>query len=396
MVILNFLFLFLHILSFNQSMPKNIPARKTILSEYTMFDDSYFMFVKLDTSQFLFQRIDITSSYNTINRNVFEEQKVNKSTYIKDVRINLNESLTVTGEERVFTFLIGRSLNYTITIPEISLVIFPKIRILNVQASRFAFAYDIPDKNHSITHQLKANGKIDHLCFTLSREYSDYGLVYFGDIPIEIIEGLHKASCPIIGNERYWECELTHVFIGDISYANVKDNFSYINSYSSHFTTDHYAIKAPQFAYDILIDKVFNQAILNGKCNRESVYGSEMIKCNCNDVKSFASLIFVFNQYAFTFTSKELFKEVHSVCYYQIERNTKGDNWVIGSLFYKYITSFDYDLKSVVFYSNTRIDRISINALYPNNKIVAKYLFIISLILMTCMCIILLLIKTNK
>lgn len=367
---------------------------KTVFTSYVLFYNWYFMFVNINFHPFqiAFQSVDLTTSYNTVNRFVFDENKINITSYLGPKTIKMNETTTVNGEERVLSYYLGND----ISIPEISFVLLDKNTNYKGRSSKYAFAYDIPDKNHSITHQLKTNGLIDHLSFSLLKDLEENGTIFFGSIPNKVIVGFDEASCPINGNRGYWECYLSHVFIGNMSYVNVKETFYYINSYSSHFTTDHFEIRAPKTVYEIIIKRIFYEALLDDKCKIGEYNSAEVIQCDCKEVDSFDSITFVFNGFAFAFESREIFKELDNICYYMITSNIKNNNWVIGHLFFKYIPSFDYELKSVVFYSNSTIGKVKLNALDFNSKKVKRLLCITSSVVMLCMMIFLTIIKSKK
>lgn len=61
------------------------------------------------------------------------------------------------------------------------------------------FAYKFTNDSHSIIHQLKALGAINHLSYSLipKNDHSEPGHIAFGGIPSQFTQGHTKGTCKV-------------------------------------------------------------------------------------------------------------------------------------------------------------------------------------------------------
>ena len=131
------------------------------------------------------------------------------------------------------------------------------------------------------------------------------------------------------------------------------------------------------------IDKIFfSELIKDNLCKieklEENVYISQHIVYSCinnkkiqEKIKLFPTLYFEIkpNNLTFFFTYKEIFQSFNNRLYFLI--TFKDDNysdWTLGHLFLrKYLTSFDYNSKTISFYKN-QVDEINKKSEIPNKE----------------------------
>ena len=75
--------------------------------------------------------------------------------------------------------------------------------------------YKFRDLQLSFLHQLKNKNWIDELSFTFGPEKDDeYGDIYFGGIPDEIIKNKKSVSLKVKERDHYWGTNLQYIYIG--------------------------------------------------------------------------------------------------------------------------------------------------------------------------------------
>ena len=169
------------------------------------------------------------------------------------------------------------------------------------------------------------------------------------------------------------------LFVNEIKFKNKKSNYiekdvKVTLKYNSEFIKGSYTFRNE-------IDNIFfNELIYEKLCTKEiieeNIYISKDIVYSCENtetlkekLKYFPNLYFEVKEYnlTFLFNYKELFKLHDDRIYFLIyfKEGSLLNYWDIGELFLrKYITSFNYDSKTISFYKN-QIDEINIKTDIP-------------------------------
>ena len=169
------------------------------------------------------------------------------------------------------------------------------------------------------------------------------------------------------------------LFVNEIKFKNKKSNYiekdvKVTLKYDSEFIKGSYTFRNE-------IDNIFfNELIYEKLCTKEiieeNIYISKDIVYSCENtatlkekLKYFPNLYFEMKEYnlTFLFNYKELFKLHDDRIYFLIyfKEGSFLNYWEIGELFLrKYITSFNYDSKTISFYKN-QIDEINIKTDIP-------------------------------
>ena len=140
-------------------------------------------------------------------------------------------------------------------------------------------------------------------------------------------------------------------------------------------------ILAPKRFYQkYIIDYYLKEYIGNNACSKKD-YGNYDITCKCDDIRYLEAISFIFGNKQFTFTYEDLFYTFEQLCLFAIVQNTKDDEWKFGLTFLlKYKTLFDYDSKSISFYSKDELPSIDLDILFPKNRII-KWISILIVII---------------
>ena len=247
-----------------------------------------------------------------------------------------------------------------------------------------AFNYVItPDS--SLTHYLYKNDYITHLSFALIHTEHKKGKIVFGILPKEL-DSQHKynGKCKVTKSTYgTWGCELSHIFIDDISY--VYDNIYYTNSYHACFDSGISGIHVPQDFYDFIMKHVFSEYIKADKC--KDVLFSEQLFFTCdNDVLEMLPTInFVFDGMGYVVHMKELFSFFGQSADFVIRVNRiKTDVFLFGNTFISLFNMmFDYEDGIVGLYSKNegRIIKVDLEGLFPKKRILKMGCFILVVVL---------------
>ena len=113
-----------------------------------------------------------------------------------------------------------------------------------------------------------------------------------------------------------------------------------------------------------LSDTIFNEYIQNKTCTFTIKGEKRFINCPCSVVNTFPNMTFVIDRYHFLLKPSELFIKVESGfnCLFLIQKNVlpyeDKNTWFIGNFFLnKFVTVFDYEEKSIHFYTDDIIQK---------------------------------------
>lgn len=215
----------------------------------------------------------------------------------------------------------------------------------------YGFAFKHHNESFSLVHQLKQNVFIDRAVFALYLDEPtlNKGTIYFGGVPQEVIEHKNKLTCKVSDEYTPWGCMLNAII--------VNNDIININRYS-FFQSNEQAIIFP---HDIMLRIISSPAIqyyiTKGICEfRED---SSWSYVNCFQSSFYPNnkieMYFTFDNKGYRFTIDELFYCTPMVCssnFYSVQ-SKYGDMIIFGNAFLnKYVAEFDYDEKTVSFYSD--------------------------------------------
>ena len=236
---------------------------------------------------------------------------------------------------------------------------------------------------------LRGNDLIDNYYITFIYDDYDYEGDKFNYLNDDYNNILAKvvigASAHEINPDKYKEEDEIKIngyfdlFVNEIKFKNKKSNYiekdvKVTLKYDSEFIKGSYTFRNE-------IDNIFfNELIYEKLCTKEiieeNIYISKDIVYSCENtailkekLKYFPNLYFEVKEYnlTFLFNYKELFKLHDDRIYFLIyfKEGSLLNYWDIGELFLrKYITSFNYDSKTISFYKN-QIDEINIKTDIP-------------------------------
>ena len=210
----------------------------------------------------------------------------------------------------------------------------------------------------NIVYAMYNNGLIERKNFAFVPYTLHHGDLYFGDIPQSVIEK-NKLKYKMITkvNEEFdtWNVNISHiVFTNGTNVMSV-----YENEYYSYFITKKKEIYAPIKFMMFVKDNVMKEFYEKGICLGYALDSSNRdFICNNEIVKMFPNISFVIENKMFMFTAEEMFTREGSYSYLNIMTNNDNVNqFIIGSDFMmKFVTQFDYDQKSIAFYSDTEFN----------------------------------------
>ena len=248
---------------------------------------------------------------------------------------------------------------------------------------------DPEDPTPYLFEVLRGNDLIDNYYITFIYDEYDYEGDKFNYLNDDYNNILAKvvigASAHEINPDKYKEEDEIKIngyfdlFVNEIKFKNKKSNYiekdvKVTLKYDSEFIKGSYTFRNE-------IDNIFfNELIYEKLCIKEiieeNIYISKDIVYSCENtetlkekLKYFPNLYFEVKEYnlTFLFNYKELFKLHDDRIYFLIyfKEGSLLNYWDIGELFLrKYITSFNYDSKTISFYKN-QIDEINIKTDIP-------------------------------
>ncbi len=351
---------------------KIIQNEKIILTDLYQSNIGYLFSLKLKSfPTFIFQQILLESNYSIIDPYYINlNNPYVKSTVIKKEKLEninevylLNQQITLNNKEetRVSLYLFsGNEDNFNTSLP-----------------IGIGLTFHFDNEKYSLIHQLYNSGFINSKKFYFVPPKKDIkGELYIGGIPKEKLENKYKSRCFLIKNSKKWSCDLNkvHIIINETI-----DIYNPINE-TVTFTSNFNNIIAPQNFITFLKKKYINKLTDSGKCKNRRINAKKgnnfKIACKCEILfNELHYITFILNNYEYKICIDELFQYDHGLCELLINGEiNRTDEWIIGSLFYnKHIMEFNYESKSISFYSN---EIIKYNGFIDIDKItISKNLF---------------------
>ena len=397
-VIINFLCLFLVIISFNLlncaenklsiSLPykildrsKNYQSKESI---YVSLDKTYFytlfeigspakkipIFYTFDNSSLSLNSdidINLESSYNPSNSKSFKHLDNNKVQ--DDLILDIDNEITLKN----FAFLFSGDLNKNC---------YGYIGLQNFFREFISKSNEKP----IFLNQLKELGIINYLSFSINQTSNDAGFININLDPDEFapqlysdqnkhimfVKGVESKDINSALGEYLWNLEISLVH-----YKNHENKIITVNTdhyelgdmqYSTILNPASGLIKGPMSFYNLINKDFFNDFIKKNICATSTVNKLSFYYCDAKHKdklkEKFPSLNLYHQEldYKFVLEFDDLFYEIKDTLYFLVcyDKGISGDDpfakiseWVLGRPFFKkYQLSFDVEKKRILFYEN--------------------------------------------
>ena len=212
------------------------------------------------------------------------------------------------------------------------------------------------NKSISFIYNFYSKNIIDELSFSLVYSRGNDGYLFLGGIPPTYIINTYSGSCNI--NDRYdnWGCQVRAVLLGNKEFT-IKDGYGYLSATQSE-------ISVPKTFLTFLNETYFQQYFDQGDCFvNEVIDKNDFISfetdCNCSVYETFPQLKFILGNIKISLNGRSLFKKEVDKCRLIIKENMNDENtFIFGiSLLRLFHILFDYDKKSITFYSKEIIEQ---------------------------------------
>lgn len=293
--------------------------------------------------KYLITTMDLKSNFTwfrDVRHECFDNKEIKITiNKIELVAIECIDSLTLTDDNKVL------SEYYYYIIPKQSSPIY------KLKRNSLAFSYKFNDEKFSVIHQLYNEKKISKKIFAIGEydKFNDYGEIYFGGIPDEIIVNkTFKGKCNVDDSYSTWSCSLKKIEINHHTY--------HATNHYMYFQTNNEYIYAPQNFMSFIFESLDNN--LKKDCYvYKSSFGGEHLRCLNDILDNLPNYTFIFDSTSFSIPIKDFFEPGYetsdSILFFSSIENDRNDTWIFGNYFLsRYITVFDYEDKSISFYSN--------------------------------------------
>ena len=332
-------------------------ADKYLITNYFITD------YKINTNVFvgypgypLFLSITQEVNYTYITSNYFS---LNNSLSIKLLK---TETIDIYNRRNISVDLIADSISLNtknISFGLLNIYIIPNGSISNNYSDKaLSLAYNFTNKKFSLIHTFIDEDYINTAQYTFIPTSINQGYIIFGKLPNNFTLNKYKTACQVNTSYNKWNC-----LLNKITFSNNK-NVLYVPDYNkeySYFCVDISKISVPYKFLDYLADTIFKSYIINKTCTYKTSISLHYFYCDCRFINDFPDIIFHFGQNEFKLTKNDLFEEsMTNRCNFQIVADYENDSkgyWQIGRIFIlKYITTWDYDLNEIQFYSDLPFD----------------------------------------
>lgn len=325
---------------------------------------SYYVSLSLDNQKERIELpINLCSQYPIIFSNSFKIEPGTKSSKLRFPYLNSKVDLDT-------VYLNKDNVNI---FPNINLKSYPFYYLkhysssYNTNLESLPFAYKFNDESFSLTHQLYKKNLISQLSFSLVNTKNNQKSLVFGKPPI-----LNKESAQLKVKSMYntWGSDLSYIFINRVSYLS--KNTYYKNNYYSFFDTGISGILVPQDFYAFLMENVFKKYIEEKKCGNTLFSERFYFVCDNNVIDEIPDLIFVFENKGIRVKAKYLFSQMGINSDFLITENTVMNNtFIFGTAFINELDAiFDYENKEISLFSNTQIEKVNLDILFPTKRVV--------------------------
>lgn len=320
---------------------------KIVKAELDLFVHSLDILVYLSDKEVVYLTVDLESKSTWISELLLNKTPEN-AIKIKTFNTTIKEYETIVTEYEDNIEVINYRPNDTTKIKMNYLIVEGNRRESIVFEAFGAFAFRLEDEKYSITHMLYESGEIEQRSFSLDFTNQTRNEIYFGGVPKEK-QMNYKAKLKVKDFNEKWNFNIEYVI-----YSN-KSNVFYRNNFHAYFTTNKRYVKCPQFFYDLMKENYLRQAFKDDLC--ETNRYDDTITCRYAVINLLGNITFVIDNIKIEKNVKDLFNFHNNIYEFIIHKNREHNDWEIGIDFFKtYITTFDYDSKSIILNSNTKFD----------------------------------------
>ena len=358
MILIKFFFLFAALIkgSFHnviQSSYSSIVGKYMMLVKIERYNESLFKTINLQTTESFFEEL------NNDNKEILDihEKTIKNRTFKFNL---LQDKIIFDGGDA-------------------DLMFYEKLDNINIDKfSGMSFGLNPMNHSFSLLHSLFNKGKLEHLKIAFEPTSTAIGNFYIGGLPQSVVTNKYRGECH--AKDR-WGCHL------DIIIFNyTKDNYTIYNSNREvYFQTAINGISVTKDFINFIENKVLNKYFKSQRC----FYSSDKrkrIKCNkeiINDETLTTMKIgFVFEgkvyYLSFIFLFESIFDESSEYLSLLIEENLHSNDWYFGGIFLSnFISVFDYEMKTVSLYSNTKFELIKKDDRIEKNILIGNVILLI-------------------
>lgn len=338
-------------------------------------------------NQYITNKINLSSQFTWFSQKVFNSSGSSSYRSMKKDIINIGFSQKEAEESIDRCTIVNKSstrhliLNYPFYLT-------PETQYSMVDLGSFGLAFKFNDNNHSLIHHLYRHKFITRRSFGLYPHAPSNGSLFLGGIDQHLLEGMKSSQCHVNEFDSNWSCQLTHIYIGNISEINsTSTHLNRIYSFNeySYFQSAENHIYCPLDFIPFLIDTAFKDSFNQKLCRYENS-SHQYIECSCNITHTLPQINFVFDSISYTIPLQNLFLNgnqndncvlgiIHSGWY--------KNQWVFGTPFLKdFVSLFDYSNRTVTFYSINNFQPFDYFNLVVKGKII-KTLSTLTIILLS-------------
>lgn len=206
------------------------------------------------------------------------------------------------------------------------------------------------NNSNFLLNKLKERYYIDKIAFTIvppENETSKRGTFYIGDLPHSLIKSNTNIGKCYSDNSINWSCNLTGIKFSD---------YYYNMSLSPIIKKMQPLLVIPHKEFELFAKDYLKVNLENKSCTKfkDMLIDSDYIECNCDSIQNLPPIQLILDNYIFEFNSSMLFTKMLQSCLFKIESSFIDENSsFLGVQFLnQFITHFDYEEKSLTFYSN--------------------------------------------
>ena len=320
------------------------------------------LFMVGKSKSYVFFELDLSSDYSMINIKNFD---TSKSVY-KTSRFISYGNYIFTAD--LYSDIIQFTKNTSAVLNEFYFFYKKESVLDRDEEGLLSLSFKQVDKNHSIVYQLKKQNLISEEKFGITSDINQEGTgkIYFGGFPPSIITNKYKTKIKIDDKKYEWSFPLDKIIIG-------KNEFM-VNS-TIYFQLNIREILVSKQFLTFLDENVFYSYYENKTC---VISEKETIECECKNLRHFPTFNFTVGENVFQVNTHTLFADYSGKCIFLMKAlEPYRRSWVLGATFFTpYQILFDYEDKSVVFYSQYKI------LLREDNLNIITYLYLSNIVLL--------------
>lgn len=319
-----------------------IIAEKIIYLNYTLFVNEYGVVVKLGNP------VDYKTYYFEMEKNYtwasFTYYSRNRTTTAKSIK---TIPLYIGPYHKIFELLQDElsfpNIEQSFIIPNFTFYYLKTYVPIFDSISLSRTFYDI---NTSLVHSLYDHRLIDKLKFGYhSFNFTD-GLIYFGGIPADVINGKYSIKYNVDKTMSTWSPHIDKIMIGDREY---------VNKYPAFIQSKERRILIPKEIQKFVNETYFLKYMKNKTCSYSSGYGYNFFVCKCSITNYLKSFKFVIMNKIIEIDMQYLMRDLKSGdCQILFEENfIDPDMFTLGMPFLQtFVSVFNYEDDTITFYSD--------------------------------------------